>query len=171
MYLKIMGSIMIIASSSLVGIYLANKEAFRIKDLLEVRKAFSILKSEIEFTRTPLPEASLVISQRIERSIADIFETIADKLSQKGSDSICDIWSETFLKETDNTYLTNEDRELLASFGKTVGSLDASVQSIHLMMQSIDGKIDALRESSLKSKKMYQSLGVLGGILICVILV
>ena len=173
MYLKIIGSMMIVVSTSLIGFYLANKEDFRIKDLLEAKKAFGILKSEIEFARTPLPEAFVYISERVEKPVAEIFGSIADKLSQKSTDSISSIWSETFAQEAKKTYFANEDIELFTSFGKTVGYLDVQMQrnTIEMIVNSIDAKIDTLKELSSKNKKMYQSLGVLGGILICVVLV
>ena len=172
MYLKIIGSLLVVMSSALLGFYFAYKEEFRIKDLSELKKALGILKSEIEFARTPLPEAFLHISERVEKSVGGIFYEMANKLSKKGSDSISDIWTEVFLESTKKTYFASEDLELICSFGKTLGYLDAQMQSntIAMITDNIDTKIQFLTELSIKNKKMYRSLGVLGGILLCVVL-
>jgi len=60
----------------------------------------------------------------------------------------------------------------LENFGKTLGFLDKSMQlnSIDLTVSYIDSKSEMLTSQDEKNRKMYGSLGILGGMLIVVVL-
>lgn len=171
MYMTIIGSILVIASCTLVGLYFAYKDIFRIKNLLEVKRALNILKVEIEFAKSPLPEALSQIAARLDEEIGNIFKEIAESLGKREHESIQVIWSEAF--EKSETYLTSDDMEQITALGKTLGYLDKNMQivGIDMVVQAINEKISILHESSTKNKKMYQSLGVLSGLLVCVLLI
>jgi stage III sporulation protein AB len=72
----------------------------------------------------------------------------------------------------DRTFLAPEDRTVLEDFGKTLGYLDKQMQknAIEYAVTYIDEKAAALQKQSDKNKRMYQSLGVIGGLFITVVL-
>jgi stage III sporulation protein AB len=169
---KIIGSALVILSASLIGFYYSNKENYRIADLEEFKKTLLLLKSEIEFSMTSLPEAMLILSERTSPKFSMFYETIGFRLNEKTGEGISVIWRESVDHALKKTYFAAEDFDFFRSFGDALGVMDRVLQqsSLRMMMDYIDAKTDSLYEASAKSKKMYPSLGILGGILVAVVL-
>lgn len=172
MILKISGSLLIVISSAILGMYYSFKDTFRINDLTEMKKALTVFKSEIEFSRTELWEAFTNVSERVAGPVGGIFICTAGELRKKSGQTAGGIWNDVIERKKNETYFLKEDLDAFFSFGKTLGYLDLNMQinSIDLCVQYIDQRIESLMISSSKTKKMYQSLGVLTGLLIAVIL-
>ena len=170
--LQIAGIILIMIATTLGGMYYANAPIFRIKDLKVIKKALMILHSEISYAYTPLPIAMDNIASRIESPINNIFADCAESLRQKTGQDITDIWADTLEKHTTSTYLTREDMDYLKSFGKTLGYLDKEMQinSIAVTTKYIEDKVEELSLTASKNKRLYQTLGILFGLLLVVAL-
>ena len=54
---KIVGAILVIFSSSAMGLYLSNELKTRIVDLKELKKILLLLRGDIQYANTLLPEA------------------------------------------------------------------------------------------------------------------
>ncbi len=171
MILKIIGSIFILSSTVFLGLYYGNIESYRVSDLLEIKRAFSILKSEIEFAKTPLLESLANISKRTSSPINKIFINLRLKLMQHKDETIVSMWESSLLDASKEAYFTKEDLEQLKSFGKCLSYLDASMQllNVNLVVGYIDQCVVTLNKTRGKNKKMFNSLGVLGGILIVIV--
>ena len=169
---KILGAALVCASSALLGIYFARLDSFRRGDLNEWKKALLILRSQIAFAALPLPEAMSAASGRVSGSVSQSLALFAERLQSRDSADVYSIWVNTLNECKSNSYLKQEDWEWLGNFGKTLGFLDRSMQlnSIDLTVSYIDGKSEMLASQSEKNKKMFSSLGILGGMLIVVIL-
>lgn len=171
MILRIVGSLFIIGSTMLGGFYFAHLDAFRISDLLEMKKALAILKQEVMFLHATLPEAFANISKHTNKPINTIFMRMEELMLERHPLEY--IWETALSEKSQKTYFTKEDTEQFLSFGKTLGYLDKQMQlsSIELLKEYIDNTIEALNKTRYKNKKMFQSLGVLSGVLIVIILI
>lgn len=169
--IRIVGMIITLAASSALGMYLASRAVFRKHDLLEIRKALSILKSEIEFAASPLPEAMANIAARTTGPISDIAGHFAARLKNNDGETAYDLWLYSIESHKKSSFLTEEDTEVLGGFGKTLGYLDKQMQadSIKFTMDYIDTQVTEIQEGSQKNQRMYKSLGVIGGILLLVV--
>ncbi len=177
MILKLAGILFIMSSSVLAGLYYGNLETYRINDLMEFKKALSILKSEIEYLQTPLPIALFNIANRTKKPISFIFHDFARLISENKTSSqkedISTLWEKSLKQHSRDTYFSKEDVEALISFGKTLGYLDLSMQSTSILVTSnyIDNTVQTLSESRVRSKKLFNSLGVLSGLLTIIIFI
>ncbi len=169
--LKIIGLIIIFGSSVLTGLYFSNKSGFRIKDLTAMKKALAILKSEIEFAATPLPEAAMRISQQLSSPLKELFADFSERLTDY--DSVYEPWELSLKAASRLTYFQKEDTDCLLSFGQTLGYLDRQMQlqNIELVISYIDEKIDELTAARRKNQRMYGSLGVLGGLMLVILFI
>lgn len=172
MIIKIAGIVFVMLATTFMGFYYAGKDIFRIKDLLEMKKALNILKSEIEYSLTPLPEAMNNISQKIDGDVGKIFKAFYEEAEKSKKSGIYEIWLKAITESKDFLYFENEDIESFKSFGRTLGYLDKNMQinNIMLTIEYIDEKTEYLSEASQKSKKLYGSLGILSGLIICIVL-
>jgi len=171
MILKILGAVLVCSSSALLGLYFARLDSFRISDLNEWKKALLILRSQIAFAAVPLPEAMSSAAGRVGAPVSQTLAQFAKRLLSRDCTDIYMVWS-NILNENAGGYLKKEDLDWLRNFGKTLGYLDKSMQlsSIDLTVSYIDNKSEMLAYQSEKHKKMYSSLGILGGMLTVVIL-
>jgi stage III sporulation protein AB len=153
-----------------LGLYYSVKEGFRVQDLLEFKKALLILSSEIEYMRSTLAEACANIAKRTGLGVSPIFANFSRLLAEGEGETAYQLWLTAL--ESGNTFLAPEDKTVLEDFGKTLGYLDKEMQknAINYAVTYIDEKTTKLQTQSDKNKKMYRSLGVIGGLLITVVL-
>jgi stage III sporulation protein AB len=172
MWVNIFGALLIMAGSVGIGFYFSAKENFRLQDLLELKKALLILSSEIEFMRSTLSEACANIAKRTTNGIGKIFEKFSNLLKENEGETAYQLWLAAIEENKSQIFLSAEDLTILEDFGKTLGYLDKQMQknAIDYAVSYIDEKSAALQKQSAKNKKMYRSLGIIGGLLITVVL-
>jgi len=170
--LNILGMILTLAASSALGLYMSSLGTFRKQNLLEIKKALLILKSEIEYTAAPLPEAMSNIASRTAKPISRLFYDFSQNLKDnpKG-ETAYQLWLSSIDDNKKSAFLKEEDWEVVSAFGKTLGYLDKQMQvdSIQFTMEYLDAQISQLQENNNKTQKMYRSLGVIGGVLLLVV--
>lgn len=169
---KITGCTMVFLASTLFGVYMSKREFLRIKEMQEMKRALTMLKSEITFLLCPFSEAAVSISEKIKSPVKELFYETGVISLEKTHESITDIWDEVFEKHAGNTSFTKEDKEAFSGFAKSIGYMDREMQSasIDIVIGYIDDKTSELTKKSEKTMPMYRSLGVLGGILIVITL-
>jgi stage III sporulation protein AB len=172
MLLKLAGAAAVIGGSAALGFYYATLETHRALDLLEFKKALLILSSEIEYMRTPLPSASLNIGKRTERWAGPMFARFGESLSRCEGETAYRLWVGSMAEAKERAHLKPEDWAVVEGFGKTLGYLDKQMQlnAISYAVNYIDEKSAALQACADKNKRMYRSLGVIGGLLLAVVL-
>jgi len=172
MFPSIAGAIALIISCGALGFYFAAKEGFRVQELQEFKKALIILSSEIEHLRTPLPMASESIARRSNEPVSGLFSEFAVLLKQNEGETAYRLWSQVLERLKGRSYFAAEDLDVLDGFGKTLGYLDKQMQqsAIAVTVEYIDDKTVSLQAQAEKNRRMYRSLGVIGGLLLVVVL-
>ncbi|MDK2798707.1 MAG: stage sporulation protein [Clostridiales bacterium] len=173
MILKLIGCILIVGSSTIMGYTIANKYAKRPEELRALQAALQMLESEIIFSVNPLPDAFERISKYVPKNIHKLFAHSAYLLKQRTGITAQEAWSISVHQTREEMHLEKEDREILISFGNSLGCSDREQQlkNIHLACSKLaleEKKAEKLRE---KNEKLYKNLGVLGGILVALIFI
>jgi len=168
--LQIAGGATIVVATSLLGWHFGGLGAKRARDLLEFKKSLIMLKSQIDYTIYTLPQAFLHISERVVPPF-DIFYT---KISQELEDSrgdISTIWGQA-VSRLRFSYLHKNDMDNIALLGTSLGLADVDVQinSIDMVITTIDDTLTKLGVQNAKDAKMYRGLGVVAGLLITIVL-
>jgi len=162
----------IFVSISLIGIEIGKMKTLRINDLREFKKAFLILKSEIESFKTPLGECCKNISLKTKEPVSQIFGAVHDEIYNFTQNNLDSVWVNKIEKYKSYLNLKNEDIEELKSFGNCFGFSDDNMQkkNIDFTISYIDDKIEILNQETEKNKKLFNNLGILSGILACILL-
>jgi len=168
----IAGAFALVASCTALGFYFAAQEGFRVQDLQELKKALMILSSEIEHLRAPLPMACVNIAKRTRGPISTLFSEFSKLLSENEGETAYQLWAQVIHDKKSRTYLATEDWDVIEGFGKTLGYLDKQMQqsAILVTVEYINEKTTSLQAQSDKSRRMYRSLGIIGGLLLVVLL-
>lgn len=172
MILKILGGMCILAASSGMGFSLARQWTKHLETLENLRKMIFLLKSQILYTNAPLAEALEIIGEKSPGILGDFFIRVAVRIKKQDGELFYTMWKEEVEKIESESFLTDQDRRELADFGEHLGFLDLAQQerTILLYLEHLDIAITYLRENQREKRRLYTSLGVMGGLFLMIIM-
>lgn len=171
--MKIVGSILVIASSTAIGFYFSNEMKCRIEDLKELKKLIGLLRGDIRYANTPLPEAISALHRRHSGSFEPFFHNVSDKLQELSGLVFSDVWKNAVERELLDTALTKKDKLSLIHFGENLGYLDKDMQmnTLDLYLSQVEEEIAELSKTVKEKSYLYNSLGIMAGVFISIIMV
>jgi stage III sporulation protein AB len=172
MILKIIGSLIVFVSSSLLGYMYSRKCSERPKDLRALQGLLQMFENEVSFLSNVLTEAFLKISKCCDSGVSAFFSQTVEILNSDEGINARDAWTKAVKENINKTALNSEDEEILISFGKMLGSSDieGQIKNIRLTLNQLKMQEEKAEELRKKNESMYRSLGVLGGLAIIIIL-
>lgn len=171
--LKIIGAIIIITSSTAIGLYYSTLAKTRVEELKDLRKCMYILKGDIRYSATPLPEAIKTVAMKIESNLSPFFNKISDELNKLEGNTFSEIWERCVKAELNQSCLSIKDKMYLVHFGESMGYLDKDTQmsTIDLYISQLDTEIDELTITVKEKTRLYNLLGIMGGIFVTIIII
>ncbi|MDF2543640.1 MAG: hypothetical protein K0S47_3358 [Herbinix sp.] len=170
--LKIVGCVLVIISSAGMGFFFSNEIKSRLEDLREFKKLIVLLRGDIRYANTPLPEAISSMSRRHHGNFAGFFHRISTKLYDLSGVTFYEIWKEAVEKELNNTSLSKRDKSNLIQFGENLGYLDKDMQmnTMDLFITQTENEIEDLSKTVKEKTYLYNSLGIMAGIFVTIIM-
>ena len=171
MIIKILGSMLVVCATAMMGFGYAAKLEKRKASLGGFLSALSMLETEIGFVSTPLKTAFLSISNAMDTSVGAFFKEVADNIGSNG-DGIKHSWEKALDICTSAMTLTAADVEVLETFAVQLGKTDRENQlkNIAHTKALLNVQLTHAADACGKNKKMYQSAGILSGCLIAILL-
>ncbi|TWH48929.1 stage III sporulation protein SpoIIIAB [Sporomusa sp. KB1] len=172
MWLKILGSLLIVVAGTAMGFSVAARYAERPRQIRQLISCLSALKSHINYAAIPLPEALSQCTSGIAGPVADFFHTMSLLLLNNG-------WltpqaaMDQALIEAKQLVLNQPEREILAVFSANLGSMDREEQ--HKSLELVQEQLSRIQYEAEKlceqNVKMYRYLGLCSSLAIVIILV
>lgn len=172
MFIKTIGMACILVSSTIWGWYIDRLKIRRVEDLEGLKRALYMLRAEVNYCVTPLPTAIREIIDKNHTRINCIFKKLLSLLESKTGESISYLWGIAVKSQGSYVYLEEEDLKNLLFFGQALGYVDKEMQTknIEITLDYIECQIKKLNKEQEKNGRLYRSLGVLGGCLLCILL-
>lgn len=170
--LKIIGSLFVVGSCSLMGFYISNEAKMRIQQLLEFKKYMILLQGDIRYASTPLPEAVHRLALRAEGVFREFFGELSERLMEYRGETFSDIWNELVKEYLKLTSLQAKDISAIQSLGDTIGYLDKELQmnTFELFLSQLEQEIRSQQDTIAQKTKMYNCMGVMAGVFITILL-
>ena len=94
-------------------------------------------------------------------------------MGKSEGEGLGELWQAEIKTRLSGTHLKREDREQLAGLGEVLGYLDLEMQlsSMELYLEQLELRIREAQEAAQTKQRLYQSLGVAGGIFLVILLV
>jgi len=171
--IKILGILLILISSTVVGFMYGEGMKKRVKELNELLRGVYILKNEINYMHSLLPEALMKVSEKCTGTIKKIFVDASKILL---SNEEVDVYT-SFKKSIDinksNINLTKEDLSIFLDLSKSLGELDVDGHNdiFSLVTENLNKAIIGAESNLEKSIKMYRYLGFSFGAMIAIVLI
>lgn len=172
MLFKIIGSLIVILSSTFLGFTLANECKNRPVQLRELQGLLQMFENQISYLSDVIAEAFERISRVRGSNICVFFSRTVELLKEDTALNAPQAWEKAVNENIKKTSLNPEDKEILLAFGKMLGSseLEGQIKNIRLTMTQLKLQEEKAEACRVKNEKMYRSLGILGGIAVVIVL-
>ncbi|HHV96210.1 MAG TPA: stage III sporulation protein AB [Clostridiaceae bacterium] len=173
MLLKIIGSILVIGGSCVIGFTLSSAYSKRPVQLKILQSLIQMLGNEIRFMSSIITDAFERIGRSIDNPVASFFTNALEYLNNEESINIAQAWERAIYENMGKTALNKEDAEILISFGKMLGNSDiqGQLKNIEYTLQQLNLQQLKAEEAMKKYETMYKTLGILGGALAVILLI
>jgi stage III sporulation protein AB len=170
--LKMLGGVLTIIVATLIGFRIAARYAQRPKQLRHFASAMKILETEILYGATPLPDACLRIAMRVPNPVGRFFERVSGNLRDGSGRTADEAWQGALRETEEEMVLRPTDRDVLRSFGRTLGVSDREdqIKHIHLAIAQLAAEEVQARDEQFRNEKMWRYLGALLGLTIVILL-
>lgn len=168
---KIIGSVIVIISSTCIGMKLSDKLNVQLELLRKMKHLVILIRGEIKYNNSYLGQAFLNISNRICEPYKGLMIEVAEKLDDETGETFADIWKKGVEEKLLKTELSKKHILKLQELGDTLGFLDKEMQmsNFDLFIDRLDCEIEESVQKNKENCKLYRSLGVLSGIAIVIL--
>lgn len=163
---KIIGSIVVVLACTGIGYEKSREMQLHVKELEELKRVFTLLRSEIYYTKAPFSVVFAKIGNKVEGLYGTWLQELSYDLEQRDRGMFQEIWEQSIHKHFDRNTLKKDERKGLCALGASLGYLE----TIDLYLEQLNLTIQTTREETASKKKLYQSMGVMGGIFLVIVL-
>ena len=164
--LKLLVCVIIVLICTYLGIEKANDYGKRVLELKRIKSGLQFFKSKIEFTYEPIKDIFEGISKSVYNDDVNVFQKAKEYMAKE---LISDSWNKAVEEESK---IGQEDKDVLKMFGKLLGKTDKNgqISEVNLSLDFIDRQIEKAESEKSKNAKLYQSLGIIIGVGLVIIL-
>lgn len=171
--IKVLGLVLIIASSTILGFCYGEKFKKRVKELKDLQRGIYILKNEINFTRSLLPDALKKVHEKCNGVVGDIFLEASELMDTNEEKDVNSCFSQCIAVKKEQLSLTKEDIGIFLDFTKSLGEMDIEGHNemLALTLENLSKAIENAEYNIDKNVKMYRYLGFSIGAMVGIILI
>jgi stage III sporulation protein AB len=161
-----MAAAAVFAAPTAWGFLVARQLRQRPLDLAAVSAALEVLRTEIVYARTPLPDALRRASTGAGGSAAALMREVAAQLDGGSGRGVGDLWEAALGVVDAASAWTQADLAALARLGHALGRSDAEDQTRHiaLCVERLRQLEDEAKAAAERQGRMWRYLGVLSGV-------
>lgn len=164
--LKLIGSVFIITATTGIGFSKSKELQNHLNILEELKKLFCLLRSELQYTHAPFVEVFSKISTKTSTPYKEWLSNLSKRLMTKTRGTFWEIWSMSITEDLNETNLKEEELDELKNIGKNM----EYIESLDLFIEQLEYRIRNTRESYRSKRKLCQSIGIMGGIFLVILL-
>jgi len=172
---KMLGSLLVLLAAAGLGTAKSMEYKGRIHSLGEMRRLFLLLDGEIRSSRTPVPDAFLHMSARMQEGYKEFLLELSEELKRMKGEQFRELWCRVLEGHFGNGQmnLKKEDVELLASFGDVFGYLDTQMQldSIRFIQEQLLERMSSLAGNCTSQMRLAKLVGVSAGVFLVLLLI
>ena len=152
---KLIGCVLILIGSTGLGLAKGQELHMHLKELEVVKQIFYFIRSELQYTKAPFEEVFQKIGSKTQGEYGIWLLRIADDLKKKSEQNFTEIWKTSVEEYLENSKLKNL----------------GYVETIELFIEQLEYKIKNTREEYQTKRKLCQSLGIMGGVFLVILLI
>ncbi len=165
---KLIGGLLVVVASGLAGWQVSRSYAGRPVELRQFISALQLLETEITYAATPLYEALSGVAEQVGVPAASFFRQVAFELGAHRGYSAREAWHGALEVYSRRSALGPGDLSILRGLGNNLGMSDREDQSKHLRLaaEQLKTAMAMAEEAATKNVKLWNYMGLLGGLVI-----
>lgn len=173
MWMKVTGCICVVTCSFLLGNYYGSCMDRRLFGLRQVYFCMQLLRGEISYRHATLAEAFSQLTTRCDEALYGWLSYLGAELRRRNAAQFVEVWEASLERLSCDTALRKEDISLLREFGSNLGYLNLELQEARIVffMERLAGVMEELSGELSQRKRLYRTMGLLGGIFLMLLLV
>lgn len=170
--IRSMALLCVFAVSAGIGFLRGRSYRARIQRLRELQQMLLFFEGELQYGNPPLAQLFERTGQRLPPPFSAFLQGVAKELRQRKGKRICEIFSQEIEAHLKHTELSPGDFGELKRLGTSLGSTDRDTQlrSLGLYSRELAQKLVILQEELPNRLRLCQSLGVMGGLFLVLLL-
>lgn len=170
--LKIIGTMLILTASVGGSFYYMSRFKEQERELLIMKELLVILEKQLEYIRLPMAE----IIEEMEKKAGEPFLLplleFREELLKHRTEDVEALWRECMKQHERDFCLSSEEFGILADIGRLLEPADSRSQiaSVELYKNRVDEKIQKIWAEKGEKQKVYQSICLLGGLVLIIVL-
>lgn len=164
--LKLIGSILIFAACTGIGFSKSQEMQLHLLELEELKKLFYLLRSELQYTRAPFAEVFEKIGYKTKEPYQTWLLKLCESINAKNGSMFWEMWCNSIDEYLKDSRLKEDELNELKKVGKNL----EYIESLDLYIEQMEYKIKNVREAYRSKRKLCQSLGIMGGIFLVILL-
>ena len=163
--------LLILLSGMGLGFSSVRRMRQRLSELKSMRRMALFLENEIACAHTVLPQALRKTGQKLEGGCAQFANRLYERLLS-GEDSMEEMFRKETFRYQREWGLLEKDCRLLCQLGNCLGQESRKMQTeqLQLFQRELDVEIESLEKTMPAKQKMYQSLGISGGLFLVILM-
>ena len=170
---RIVGCILVVAAGAGMGFSGSMRLSEQIRILEKLLQMVICLKGEIRCGNASLPDAFYGAAGRMNGKYREFLISAADRMKAGTGEKLSQICRECAENSLKKSCLTHGEKDAFFSFGEYLGYMDLEMQmrQLSLYENNLEAEILKRKAEASGKKKLYQGIGILGGLLLAVLLV
>jgi len=157
---------MVIAVCTALGFEKSRELQMHLKQQEELKRLFMIIHNELKVTKATLSEIFLKASKKTETPYKEWLNKLAKQLEICGAGTFMELWKNSIQISLGKTTLRKDEIYELEQVGLGIQYID----TLELYLNQLDFSIQNTREELKAKKKLYQSMGIMCGIFLVIVL-
>ncbi len=168
--MKWIGFMLVMVGCGGIGLSLVGEYAMRIRVLEQIRNMMHYINDFVLYECTSLPEAFGRAAQRVEAPFSDFLRKTAQQMDEFSGEDISFLWQSN--AEMLKGHMTKKDYAQFLQCMQQTGFMDVKGQSQALKAyeQELSLNIHRLLQQKEEKCKLYQTLGIMSGVFVCILL-
>ncbi len=170
--LKILGSLLVIAATTLYGMKRAADLKEQYVQMEYVRQVFGKVQSEIRYARNPLGEIFSYIGRNAREPYGTWLQELGKKMEQRDGGAFPELWERSIADDLYCCALPRAELCRLEELGGRLGLMDIEMQvkTLELYLEQLTEAMKEVREGMRTKVRLCHCLGVMGGMFIVILL-
>lgn len=171
MIVKLIGAALVLASATAIGSLLALQIREQEAWLRDIKMSLFLLSGEMNYHQMPLPEAMMRTGVRHGGRMRTFYSRVGAELEKKAGESFFDIWQRQVREVLKNAPLKKEQKEAFSEIGMYFVEADCNVRknAIDFYLDRLEEDIVILRKNGKEKAYLLQTMGVLGGMFLLIL--
>lgn len=170
--LKVVGSILVIGGTTLMGMRKAKELKEQYIQMENLRQLFYRLQSEIRYARTPLGEIFSHIGSYAKEPYRTWFLKLGKRMEERNGGVFDELWKTSIQENLGCCGLPEAELLRLEELGGRLGLTDVTLQvkTLELYLMQLSEAMEEARENMKTKVRLCRCLGVMSGLFIVTLL-